>query len=276
MHNFIQTNGITLHYLEKGGADSTVVLMHGLTANAHAFSGLLAAGLPYRTLSVDLRGRGQSEAPATGYSMADHAADMLGLLDALGLDQVVLGGHSFGGLVAIYTAVTHPDRVSRCIIMDSGPMHPNVRELIAPSMARLGRTYPSWEAYCGILKAAQNIAGDWDEHMEAYFRADVRLNEDGTVSPIPNPAAIAEAAAKGLDIDWLAFIRQIPQPTLILNGPRPYGAPDAPAIIPRELAAQTAALIPDGTLVEIPGNHVTMLFGDNAALMAQAITAFIG
>jgi len=83
MDKIINVNNITLHYLDRPGGEPTLILLHGLTANAHAFDGIVQAGLSprFRTLSVDLRGRGQSDKPASGYSLADHAGDILGLME---------------------------------------------------------------------------------------------------------------------------------------------------------------------------------------------------
>src|SRR5512138_8093 len=85
MDRFIRTNGLQLHYLEHLGDGLPIVLLPGLTANAHAFDGLIQAGLSprFHALALDLRGRGLSDAPEDGYTMADHAADVIGLLDAL-------------------------------------------------------------------------------------------------------------------------------------------------------------------------------------------------
>lgn len=275
MNMFVQTNGIQLHVLEKPGIEPTVLLAHGLTANAACFGALMAA-LPYRVLAVDLRGRGQSSAPVSGYTMPEHAADLIGLLNALEFEQVILGGHSFGGLLTVYTAVHHPHRVRQCIVIDAGLMHPQVRELISPSLARLGQTYPSWESYRDAVKAVPYWGGQWDDAIEAYYRADIRELADGRVTPIPQPATIAEAAGKGLEHNWLELMARLPQPTLLLNAPAGYGAPGTPAVMPANLAEETAAIIPHCRLITIPGNHITMLFGDNARLMAQAIVEFVG
>jgi len=88
MDRFAQVNKIQLHYLDHPGGEPALILMPGLTANAHCFDGLVQAGLSprFQVLALDLRGRGLSDKPATGYSMADHAADVVGLLDALGSD----------------------------------------------------------------------------------------------------------------------------------------------------------------------------------------------
>ena len=50
--------------------------------------------------------------------MADHASDVLALLDALGLERVVLGGHSFGAYLAIYIAAKFPARVEKLIVIE--------------------------------------------------------------------------------------------------------------------------------------------------------------
>ena len=77
---YVEANGPRLHYLDSGGSGPPFVLVPGLSANAHSFDGLLAAGLgeALRVLAFDARGRGLSAKPASGYAMADHAADLLG------------------------------------------------------------------------------------------------------------------------------------------------------------------------------------------------------
>src|SRR5262245_59777895 len=86
MDRFVETNRIRQHFLAHPGDCPAIVLLPGLTANAHAFDGLIQQGLSprFRVLALDLRGRGESDKPAAGYTMADHAADVIGLLDALG------------------------------------------------------------------------------------------------------------------------------------------------------------------------------------------------
>ncbi len=92
----IETNGIQLRYLEFAGDKPTIFLMHGLTANAHAFDGLIAEGLSpaFNVISIDLRGRGESDQPQT-YTLADHAADIIGMLDKLQVQKAINGGQYF-------------------------------------------------------------------------------------------------------------------------------------------------------------------------------------
>src|SRR5215216_65999 len=121
MDRFAQVNNIQLHYLDYAGGEPVLVLLPGLTANAHAFDGLIQAGLnnSFRVLALDLRGRGLSDKPAAGYSMQDHAADVISLLDSLGIERVVMCGHSFGGLLTLYLASNYPERISKLVIIDS-------------------------------------------------------------------------------------------------------------------------------------------------------------
>lgn len=279
MDRFVQTNNIQLHYLDYPGDGPTLVLMPGLTANAHAFDGLMQAGLSrrLRVLTLDLRGRGLSDKPATGYRMADHAADVLGLLDTLDLDQVVLGGHSFGGLLTFYIAAHHPERVSKLVIIDAASsMHSRTRELIQPSVDRLGKVFPSWEAYLQAMKEMPFYNGWWDPAIESFYRADVQIKEDGTVQARSRPEAIIEAVDKALAEPWERHLAVIRQPTLLLNAPGPYGPPDAPTVLPGEQAQSTVKALANCHYIEIPGNHMTMLYGEGAQCLVETVTTFVG
>src|SRR5215831_19084528 len=79
MDRVVNANGIRLHCIDHEGGEPAVVLLPGLTANASSFDGLVEAGLAprFRVVAIDLRGRGQSDKPATGYSMAEHAEEMI-------------------------------------------------------------------------------------------------------------------------------------------------------------------------------------------------------
>ena len=276
MSKTITTNGINLHYLEHAGSAPTMILMHGLTANAHFFDGLMAAGLPYHLLAVDLRGRGLSDKPESGYGMAEHAADIVGLMDGLGLDKVVMAGHSFGGLVTMFLAGHYPERVSKCVVMDAGFLHPSVRELIKPSLERLGKIIPAWEPYRDAVKQAPFWRGYWDAHIEAYYQADVEIREDGTVKPRSRPDIIAEAVDKALGAPWIEHMAKVNQPTIMLNALGPFGPEGTPPIMPLEKAQETVDALPNCTYKEVPGNHMTMLFGENAQVVAQVIKEFVG
>ena len=272
----VHTNGIRLHYLEAGTSGPTLVLMPGLTANAHSFDGLVAAGLAdrIRVLALDLRGRGETDQPDT-YSLADHSADVLGLLDTLGLERIVLGGHSFGGLLTYHLAATYPERVSRCVVIDAPALiPPAILDQIKPSLDRLDLTMPSWEHYLGFVKRMPYFNEWWDPAIEGYFRADIRENPDGTVRARSRAEHIRAVIDGFKDLNWLDVVRRIAQPVLFLRAPGAYGPPGSPPIVSAEQARVTIDHLQNGRLVEIPGNHMTMLFGAGAPIAAAAIALF--
>lgn len=278
MDRYVQANGIRLHFLDYGSSGPTLLLMPGLTANARAFDGLVSAGLvpAVRLLALDLRGRGLSDKPETGYSLAEHAADVIGLLDSLGIDDVVLGGHSYGGLLGFYLAAHYPDRVIKLVVIDAAAeMHPDTRRLIQPAIDRLGKPVPSWENYLAAVKVMPCFYRWWDPAIESYFRADVETLADGQVVSRSSPAAITEAVEHVLAEAWREQLPRIRQPTLLLNATGGYGLPGAPPLLPREQAQETVAALPQGRYVEVPGNHITMLYGAGAALMASEIVKFV-
>lgn len=278
MDKFIQANGIKQHYLEYSGAEPTLLLLPGLTANAHCFDGLIAAGLAnnHRVISLDCRGRGLSDKPAAGYTMADHAADVIGLLEALHLQTVVPVGHSFGGLLTLYLAAHYPERFPRLVIMDAAKAaaQPQVAEMIKPSLARLGQTLPSVEAYLAAMKEMPFLHGYWDDAVESFYRADLRENADGTAQPQSTPEAIAAVIDGIIAEDWAEILAKAVGTAVLINATEPYG-PAGP-IVTREQALETVADLADGTYVHVPGNHVTMIFGDHAATTTQAILDFVG
>ncbi len=115
--------GHRVHYLAEGPADGpAIVLVHGLGGSAEEWQNLAPrltkAG--FRVYLLDLPGFGRSEKPADfSYSVSDQAEVVVGLLDALGLKQVNLGGTSMGGWIAQIVASRHPERVRRLILFDA-------------------------------------------------------------------------------------------------------------------------------------------------------------
>jgi pimeloyl-ACP methyl ester carboxylesterase len=282
--HYVETNGIRLHYVDHPGVDHpgagpVLVLAPGLTANAHSFGGLVRAGLAdvARVLALDLRGRGESDAPSSGYAMEDHARDVLGLLDALGLERVVMGGHSFGGLLTYWLAANHPERVERCVVIDApAAVDPAVVGQVQPALARLGNVYPSWDAYVSLARSMPYFdEGGWDDDVEAYFRADVHVRPDGSVQARSRPEHIEEAIRGTLAVDWPTVAARIEQPTLLLRAPGSFGPPGSPALLTREDAERTAAAMADCRVVDGIGNHVTFVFGDGARVLTAAIADFL-
>jgi pimeloyl-ACP methyl ester carboxylesterase len=275
---FVETNGIRLHYLERPGDGPTLVLAPGLTANVHFFDTLLVHLAPrLHVLAFDLRGRGLSDKPDEGYAMADHAADIVGALDELGLNRVVMGGHSFGGLLTYYLAAHHPDRVSRAVALDApAEVDPGILDQIKPTLDRLEVTFPSWDDYLARIKAMPFYDDwEWDPALEDYYRADVEDLPDGSLRARSRPDHIRQAIEGVLEVDWPALVTRIRQPVLFIRATGPFGPHGSPPIVATAQAARSLALLADARLCEFDGNHITFLFGANAPAVADEIVAFV-
>src|SRR5688500_863725 len=112
---------VELAICRAGKGPDPIVCLHGITAQHRAFNAAARYLEPSRGLvGVDLRGRGDSDKPESGYSLQAHAADVVRVLDHLGLESAVLAGHSMGGFVALKTALMFPDRVRALVLLDGG------------------------------------------------------------------------------------------------------------------------------------------------------------
>jgi pimeloyl-ACP methyl ester carboxylesterase len=112
-HRTVEANGIHLHIAEQGEGP-VVVLCHGFPESwyswRHQLAALSAAG--FRAVAPDMRGYGQSSRPEAidQYTLLHLVGDMVGLLDALGVDQAAIAGHDWGAPVAWHAALLRPDR----------------------------------------------------------------------------------------------------------------------------------------------------------------------
>jgi len=119
----VVANGVRFHVTRLGSGEHTVVMLHGLVMdNLSSYYYTLANPFAREcdVVLYDLRGHGRSERPPTGYTVEDSVADLVGLLDALGIDHPVhLIGNSYGGVVALGMAVEHPDRVAGIALIEA-------------------------------------------------------------------------------------------------------------------------------------------------------------
>jgi epoxide hydrolase A/B len=114
-HRMTNANGIRIHYAEAGNGPP-VVLCHGFpelwSSWRHQLPALTAAG--YRVIAPDMRGYGRTSKPprVEDYDIVHVAADMTGLLDALGLPQATFVGHDWGAIAVWHMALTVPERMT--------------------------------------------------------------------------------------------------------------------------------------------------------------------
>jgi pimeloyl-ACP methyl ester carboxylesterase len=120
----VRVNGLEIAFEEQGHGERPLVLMHGFTGFRQDFATQLPSLAERgRVLAPDLRGHGESgrTGDPASYGFAQLTADLLALLDALGIERCDLLGHSMGGMVALRAALSAPARIASLVLMDTAP-----------------------------------------------------------------------------------------------------------------------------------------------------------
>ena len=271
-------DGVTIQLAIWRGGGVPLLCIHGLSANCHAWDSMAAALAPsHCVLAMDLRGRGLSESPPSGYSVWHHCEDIRCVLEDMKLDRIILVGHSLGAVIALTYAAQYPAWVERLILVDGGgklskAQTERVFAGIKPSLERLGRVYPSLEEYIKSMQSAPFLH-PWSKEMEAYFRYDVEETLEG-VQPRVQPACIAEEIQNLQKTDVTRLYPQIACPTLILRAARGMLAKND-ILLPPNAVKRMIKQIPNARRLDIKGvNHYTILLHPNTS-RDEAIRAFI-
>jgi len=116
----VRAGGIEMSY-ELSGEGAPLVLIHGFTDNLRMwYNQAPAFSRRFKVLSYDVRGHGETETPAGGFSMDLFVADLRALLAALEIEKACLLGYSMGGRIALQLALEHPESTAGLIFANSG------------------------------------------------------------------------------------------------------------------------------------------------------------
>lgn len=239
----LQSNGVYIHYRrETTGAvdagETTLVFANSLGTDLRLWDRMVAE-LPggFDVVRYDKRGHGLSDAPAPPYSIEDHADDLAGLLDGLGIGKAVICGISVGGMIAMSLALRRPERVQGLVLMDTGHKIGNA-EGWAQRIATV-------EADC-IGALADTVIQGW---LSDAFRTE-RPGETAAwrnlLARTPSVAGYAGTCAALRDADLTEQIGAIRVPALCL-----CGAQDAST--PPQLMRELRDLLPAARYEEVAG-----------------------
>jgi len=262
---------------------TTVVAVHGITANHRNF-GLLAEALPrHRLLAPDLRGRGASRTLPGPWGIDRHAEDVARLITASGRGPVVLIGHSMGGFVTTALVRRFPDLVSGLLLVDGGlpfplPQGINADQVVAqtlgPALQRLQRTFPSRDAYQRFWQAHPALRGVWSDAMADYVDYDLVGSPPELRSSVSSQAVVQDGRDQFQDPDTADVLGGFSGPSRLLVVSRGLlGQP--PGLYPEEELVRWRSRLPALIIDEIPQlNHYTiMLHPSGAAQVAAAVNA---
>jgi pimeloyl-ACP methyl ester carboxylesterase len=250
---FVKVGALKLHYLDYGGDRKPwLVCIHGLTGNAHSFDALAPELVGnYHALSLDVRGRGESDwGPPTDYLPQHYVKDLAGLLDALKIQRCTLVGTSMGGVISMMYAGGWPERVERMVLNDIGPeIDPaggaRIAGYVGVAPEKFANLDDVAEYYRENYPAMANMA---PEQLREAVRWSVKPGPDGALVWKMDPAIRRPlrggTAHQRLDL-WVPFAR-ITCPILVIRG--------ATSDILSELTASQMRTTHQGVkVVEVPG-----------------------
>lgn len=247
-------DGGTLHLLERGEG-RPVLLLHGITLNAELWSPQLhRLADDHRVLALDQRGHGRSTAGSDGYGMRQLGRDISTVLTALDLRDVLVVGHSMGGMAALDFAVHHPDvlreRVSGLGLVATSAATPVV-PILAPRIAAAGavlvdrldagRPVPSYR-FSGNDLSLFLIRTVFGRNPSATAIEQVRASIERT----DDDAILRSLAGIFREHDTTEHLDQVDLPTFVVVGTRD-------ALTPVGFARIMAERLPDAELTVLPG-----------------------
>lgn len=267
---YIIVGELTIHYVQWGAQGPPIIFIHGLTANAfcfQAFADNLASN--NRVFAYDLRGRGDSDKPETGYSIPIHAADLAELIDELDLDRPIVAGHSLGALIGLYFAALYPEKLSKLILIDAGaPFEWQTPEeqpaWLTSAINRLGTPTPSFEEYKQRLKAAPFLGPYWNPYIDLYFDHDVYTRSDGSVVAKAYRDGVLEEGTYNLyEYKPEKLWKDVTVPTLLLRAGHGLFT-DNDQLLSEAAATAIQRGIKNCLYVDFPElNHYSIIFGIN-------------
>lgn len=189
--DFVNVNGINLHYLDWGGTGDVLLFLAGMGGNAHIFDDLAPRFTDkFRAMALTRRGHGESDHPDTGYDIDTLTEDLRQFLDRLGLKKVILAGHSMASVELSHFSALYPKRVLKLIFLDaaydrSSASSKNMREKspwrnIQPPGLDVDY-YIEKDYFAAMKRAYPSDAVIWNEAMEQQSLHEIIKTPEGKI-----------------------------------------------------------------------------------------------
>lgn len=266
---YLEADGVRTRYVEAGSPDAPHVLMlHGTGGHWETFAPTLGPlSEHFHCVAVDMVGNGFSEKPDHDYEIPVYVRQIRAVMDHFGMDRTHLIGMSLGAWVAAATAVRHPERVGRMILMSPAGLvatASNMARIRAERTAAVDN--PSWSS---IHQVFEHLIADESNRLPdlialrqaVYRRADTRETIDHLL-------ILQDADARDRNLipesDWAS----LQAPTMIVASGKDHGEYQS-------TAQSLARLIPHAEVFEMPEVRHWPHFEDPAAFNPAAL-AFLG
>jgi pimeloyl-ACP methyl ester carboxylesterase len=240
----VAANGVRLHYTRTGGEKPPLLLAHGVTDDGLCWSPLAAAlADEYDVIMVDARGHGRSEAPEDGYGPGEQAADLAGVIAALGLRKPAILGHSMAAATALVLAGAYPELPGAILLEDPPAWWTTWYD--TPEAVELRATMKANALAYKTVDRDALLAGARDRHP-GWSAAELEPWADAKLRFSPNVLSVFDAG-NPTRVDWPATLRRVSCPALLITGDPPLGA-----IVTDESAALLKAFVPWLEIAYIP------------------------
>ena len=265
----VTVNGRNVHYLDWGSEDKQPLLfLHGALQQGHSWD-FVALGLcnEFHIMALDARGHGETQWAEDGdYSLEAHQRDLDGFVDVMGLEHLILVGHSMGGRNSYVFTSRRPEVVKALVIVDTGPQ---LQREGASRIQRFRELPDELDSYQEFAARVQEYTGRPKEQVLGGLKYSIRQREDGKWTWKYDKLLRSPGFQPG---SWTPeqlweCLGRITCPTLILRG----GNSD---LFPNETVEEMLRVIPQSTSAVVSGaGH--LVAGDNPSGFLEAVRPFL-
>lgn len=208
--DFVNINGIRLHYLDWGGNGPALIFLTGMGASAYIFNKFAPRFTDkFHILALTRRGHGDSDYPETGYDADTLTEDIRQFMDHLNIEKAIFAGHSLAGVELTHFAATYPNRVEKLIYLDALddrrglPAIHRQNPLRKIAIKREASTPHTFEEYVADTKRVSPSIDDiWSELWDEEMSHEVKVNEEGIFIE-RMPESVAEMMFENL---WNGYV----------------------------------------------------------------------
>lgn len=249
--NFIEVNGVNVHYKIYGTGEPVLILLHGFGASLFSWHEVTTPLAEYGTvIAYDRPAFGLTERPLewegeNPYSQDAQVELVIGLMDALGVEKATLVGNSAGGTVSMLTALKYPERIESLILVDpavyaGGGAPAWIRPVLGtPQMRHLGPLF------------ARQIQAQGVEFIKTAWHDPRKISQatfDGYQKPLKVEnwdKALWELTLSSRESGLAERVKEFALPILVITG-------DDDRIVPTEQSLRLAEELPNAALAVIP------------------------
>ena len=188
---FVNVNGINLHYLDWGGSGDILLFLAGMGCNAHIFDDFAPRFRDkFHVMALTRRGHGESDHPENGYDADTLTEDIRQFVDALGIEKVILAGHSMANVELSHFSALYPERVLKLVFLDAAydRASASYKDMVENSPWRSIQPpgldvdyYSAEEHFAAMKRAYPSFSLIWTEALEQQSYHEITTALDGKI-----------------------------------------------------------------------------------------------